>query len=247
MGLTFEFDDTAVLVTGGTRGIGHAIAGAFRDAGASVVITGTRASADDYDVDLTGFTYRRCRMTEPDEIDALASSFDALDVMVNNAGANLPDGRDEYEPDVFDEVVAINLTSAFRLSTACHGLLAASDHEGGAAVVNLASMASYFAVTMVPGYGAAKAGVVQMTKNLAVHWADDAIRVNAVAPGLIETDMTTPMMAFDEITRPILERTPLARWGTPDDMAGPVLFLCSDSARFVTGQTLPVDGGYSVS
>jgi NAD(P)-dependent dehydrogenase (short-subunit alcohol dehydrogenase family) len=148
---------------------------------------------------------------------------------------------------VFDEVVTVNLTGAFRLTMACHELLASSSHEGGAAVVNLASMASYFAVTMVPGYGAAKAGVVQMTKNLAVHWAGDAIRVNAVAPGLVDTAMTAPMKDFEALTRPVLDRTPLGRWGTPDDIAGPVLFLCCDEARFVTGQTLPVDGGYSIA
>jgi NAD(P)-dependent dehydrogenase (short-subunit alcohol dehydrogenase family) len=247
MGLTYDFSGARVLVTGGTSGIGHGIARSFDDAGAAVTVTGTRPSTDDYDVDLSAFDYRQCRMTEPDEIDALSRSLTALDVLVNNAGANLPGGRSEYEPDVFDEVVTVNLTGAFRLTMACHELLASSSHEGGAAVVNLASMASYFAVTMVPGYGAAKAGVVQMTKNLAVHWAGDAIRVNAVAPGLVDTAMTAPMKDFEALTRPVLDRTPLGRWGTPDDIAGPVLFLCCDEARFVTGQTLPVDGGYSIA
>ena len=124
--------------------------------------------------------------------------------------------------------------------------LAASELPGGGSVVNLASMASYMAVPLVPGYGAAKAGVVQMTKTLAAEWAVDGIRVNAVAPGLIDTPMTTPLKGIDALEQPMLDRTPLGRWGTPEDVAPVVLFLASAAAGFVTGQTLPVCGGYSV-
>jgi NAD(P)-dependent dehydrogenase (short-subunit alcohol dehydrogenase family) len=235
-----------VLVTGGTSGIGLAIAHAFATAGADVTITGTRPSTSDYDTDLTPFAYQRCRMTERDELLAVAGSLGALDVLVNNAGQNLPGGRSEYEPDVFEETVAINLFGAFRLATACRDLLAASTLEGGANVVNLASMSSFFAVEVVPGYGAAKAAVVQMTKTLAVAWAADRIRVNAVAPGVVETNMTAPMMPFETLTAPLLARTPLGRFATPADVVPAVLFLASPGAAYITGQTLPVDGGFSI-
>lgn len=249
MGVSVDFTRSHVLVTGGTSGIGYAIARAFADAGARVTITGTRASTDDYEdreLDLDGLAYRQCPMNDHDAIASLAASIDALDVLVNNAGQNLPGGRSEQDPDVFEEAVTINLFGAFRLAHACHGVLAASRVDGGASVVNMASMSSFFGMEIVPGYGAAKAAVVQMTKTLAVTWARDGIRVNAVAPGVIETPMTAPMMPFDEMTRPLLERTPLGRFGTPDDVAPAVLFLASSGARYITGQTLAIDGGFSI-
>jgi 3-oxoacyl-[acyl-carrier protein] reductase len=122
-------------------------------------------------------------------------------------------------------------------------LLAASHGS----VVNLASMSSFFGMEIVPGYGAAKAGVVQMTKTLAVSWAKQGIRVNAVAPGIVETNMTAPMMAFDEMTAPLLARTPMQRFATPEEIAPVVCFLASAAAGYITGQTLAVDGGFSIA
>jgi len=243
---TFDYSGTRVLVTGGSNGIGLAVATAFRETGAHVTITGTRPSPDDYDHDLSGFEYRPCRLPDPDALAAVAGALAGLDVLVNNAGQNLPGGRSEYDPEVFEEVVAVNLFAAFRMATACRDLLEQSTVEGGGSVVNVGSMSSYFGIEFVPGYGAAKAGVVQLTKTLAVAWARRGIRVNAVAPGIIETNMTAPMLPFEELTRPILERTPMRRLGTPADVAPVVLFLASPAARYVTGQTIPVDGGFSV-
>jgi len=245
--LRFDFSGLHVLVTGGSSGIGHGIARAFADAGADVTITGRRPAAADYEADLSGLHYHRLHMSDAAAIDALASSLPALDVLVNNAGATLPGGKSEYVPDVFEESVRINLFGTYRLSAACCETLARSRLEGGAGVVNLASMSSYFGIAAVPGYGAAKAAVVQLTKTLAVAWASKGIRVNAVAPGLIRSNMTARIQQLPEFTRKDFERMPMARWGTPQDIAPAVLFLSSPAARYITGQTLAVDGGYSIA
>ena len=243
----FDFSGLRVLVTGGSNGIGHAVARAFAEAGANVIVTGRRPGAADYDTDLSRFEYRPLEVKDGAAIDALARALPGLDVLVNNAGANLPGGRSEYLPDVFEESVRINLFGAYRLTSACHDKLAESRLDGGASVVNLASMASYFGITAVPGYGAAKAAVVQMTKTLAAAWAADGIRVNAVAPGLVRSNMTARIQNLPEFTRKDFERMPMSRWGTPEEIAPAVLFLSSPAARYITGQTLAVDGGYSIA
>jgi NAD(P)-dependent dehydrogenase (short-subunit alcohol dehydrogenase family) len=244
---TFDFGGSKVLVTGGSNGIGFGVASGFAEAGAQVTITGTRNKASEYDKDLSAFVYHPLQMTDPEGIQRVADSLDGLDVLINNAGANLPGGRNEWEPEVFEKSVAINLFGSFRMALACKDKLVASRLEGGGNIVNLASMSAFKAVPIVPGYGAAKAGVVQMTKNLAVTWAGEGIRVNAVAPGLILSNMTAVMRGIPELEDPEISHTPMGRWGMPEDVAPAVLFLCSAAARFITGQTLNVDGGYSVA
>jgi NAD(P)-dependent dehydrogenase (short-subunit alcohol dehydrogenase family) len=244
--VAFDFTDTSVLVTGGTSGIGHAIATTFAGAGARVTVTGRHASASDYDTDLARFAYHPLEITDAASVDALVASLDRLDVLVNNAGANLPGGRDEWGPDAFATSVAVNLTGPMRLTVGCHGLLAASDLEGGASVVNLVSMSAFRAVPIVPGYGSAKAGLLTLTHNLAKQWVGDGIRVNAVAPGIIETPMTAPMLDFPALLEPEMAHTPMGRMGTPAEVAGVVAFLASSAAGYVTGHTLAVDGGYLV-
>lgn len=246
--VSFDFTDARVVVTGGTSGIGHAIAVAFAQAGAAVTVTGTRPSPQDYDTDLSAFAYHQLQLGQVESIDAFAAALhaahEAIDVLVNNAGVTLPDGRDEWDPDTFALALTLNLTGPMRLTTGLHPLLRASRLDGGGCVLNLSSMSAYRTVPMVPGYGAAKAATINLTANLARQWVGDGIRVNALAPGLIDTPMTAPMKAFPELLDTELAHTPMGRMGTPDEVAAAALFLCSAPAAFITGHTLAVDGGY---
>lgn len=244
---TFDFSGAAVLVTGGTSGIGHAIATAFADAGASVLVTGTRAAAADYDTDLSAFAFRQVEMRDRDAVDALVAELDVLDVLVNNAGANFPDGRDEWEPDAFAASLALNLEGAMRLTMGVGDALKASSLAGGASVVSIVSMGSFRAVPVVPGYCASKAALVSLTQNLAVRWVADGVRVNAVAPGLIDTPMTAPMQAYPPLLESEIAKAPMARMGTTEEIAGSVLFLSSTAASYITGTVLAVDGGFLAS
>ncbi len=253
-GVTFDFTGARVLVTGGTSGIGNAVATAFAAAGADVTITGTRSGPGEYETDLAGFAYHQLDVADPASVDALAAALveavattGPLDVLVNNAGANLPGGLDEWSAEGFAASVALNLVGPQRLTTALRKLLFASEHPGGASVVNLASMTAFRSTDIVPGYGSAKAAIVTLTANLARRWATRGVRVNAVAPGLIDTPMTAPMAAFPEIMEAELVRIPMGRTGRPEEIAAAVLFLSSAASAYTTGTTLAVDGGYLAS
>jgi 3-oxoacyl-[acyl-carrier protein] reductase len=242
--LTFDFTDTTVLVTGGTSGIGLAVASGFANAGAAVTITGTRATASDYDCDLAAFSYRCLEMRDREAVDALAAEIGTLDVLVNNAGANFPDGKDEWDPDGFSSALDLNVEGAMRLTVRSRAALKASVMAGGASVVNIVSMTAFRSTRIVPGYAAAKSALLSLTRNLAAHWARDGIRVNAVAPGLIETRMTAPMQSFPEMLATEVNKAVIRRMGTPQEVAAAVLFLCCDASSFTTGSFLAVDGGY---
>lgn len=242
--LVFDFTGSHVLVTGGTAGIGNGIATAFAAAGATVTITGTRGTAADYDDDLSAFTYQQCQIGDPDSIDALVGTIDDLDILVNNAGGPYPAG-DEYDPDGYVASVTQNMFGPMRLTMRCHDLLKSSNAPGGASVVNIVSMSAFRSAVFVPGYASSKMGLIALTMNLSRRWAEDGIRVNAIAPGLIDTRMTHPAMAIPEIMDvEIGFHTPLGRPGTPEDCTGATLFLCTDGASYITGTSIAVDGGY---
>ncbi len=243
---SYNYKGATILITGGSNGIGFATASAFADSGASVIITGTKDNASDYENDLSRFQYHQLLVQDREAIYQLAEKIPQLDILMNNAGTIMPGGKDEYDPIVFEEAVRINLFSAYHCSKAFQEQLAASELSGGASIMSTASLTSILAVPMVPGYSAAKAALVQMSKTLATAWADQGIRVNSIIAGMIDTRMTEFMKDIPDINDPIMTRTPLKRWGTPEDIANGALFLASQQASFITGQTLVVDGGYSI-
>jgi 3-oxoacyl-[acyl-carrier protein] reductase len=242
--VNFDFSGSRVLVTGGSSGIGNGIATAFAEAGASVTVTGTRNSASDYDDDLSAFIYHRCQIRDANSIDALVDSLGNLDILINNAGGPYPAG-DEYDPEGYVASVTQNMFGPMRLTMKCYDRLKSSNAPGGASVVNIVSMSAFRSAIHVPGYASSKMGLIALTMNLSRRWAGDGIRVNAVAPGLIDTRMTHPAMSIPEVVEvEIGFHTPLGRPGTPEDCTGAVLFLCTDAASYITGTSIAVDGGY---
>ena len=235
----------SILVSGGSSGIGAAIAHAFAAAGCRVVATGAsqaEVAAAQNDKAFAAIDLRVLDVRDGAAVQALLETIDTLDVLVNCAGT-IRRGGAEHDPEVFAEVLDINLSGTMRVCTAARSKLAAQR----GCIVNTASMLSFFGAGLVPGYSASKGGVAQLTKSLAIAYAAEGIRVNAVAPGWIATPLTQPLQDDPARAEAIVARTPLGRWGAPDDVAGPVLFLASAAARFVTGAILPVDGGYLIA
>jgi NAD(P)-dependent dehydrogenase (short-subunit alcohol dehydrogenase family) len=232
-----ELSGKSVLVTGGTTGIGRAIAIDFARHGAHVIATGLAGSCEH----LAGVTIRELDVGSQGEVDALVAGLHRLDILVNCAG--MIRRREEFEMATFLRVLDVNLSGTMRMCVGCRPLLSLQ----GGSIVNIASLLSFFGGREVPAYTASKGGVAQLTRALAVAWAQDQIRVNAVAPGWIKTGLTQPLQDDPRRSEEIVGRTPMRRWGTPEEIAAVVLFLCSQAASFITGVVLPVDGGYSAS
>lgn len=223
------------FVTGGTSGIGLAIARGFSESGYQVVAAGIGDLPESTD----GIEFKALDVRDEESVIEAFSGLDRLDVLVNAAGVIRR--QEELQPEIFDSVVDINLNGTMRACIAARSLLA----QSGGCIINTASMLSYFGGGIVPAYSASKGGVVQLTKSLAIAFAGDGIRVNAIAPGWIESPMTQSLRDDPTRNQAIIDRTPLKRWGAPSELVGPALFLASASASFITGTVLNVDGGYA--
>ena len=242
--MTFQqdlFQGKAAVVTGGTQGIGAGIARRLAALGARVIAAGlapTDAQRNAFGADIEVTTLD---VSSNDEVTALFAPLASLDILVNCAG--MIRRVEEHQLDVFEQVINVNLTGTMRACSAARALLG----KNRGTIVNMASMLSFFGGGLVPAYSASKGGVAQLTKSLALAYAQDGIRVNAVAPGWIATPLTQALQDDEGRSQAILERTPLGRWGEPEDVAQAVVFLCSPAAAFITGTILPVDGGYLVA
>ena len=239
----FDFEDGhRVLVVGGAGDIGAAISQAFLDAGCDVVATGVNDAA------LESSSLRpqpRLRLATLDVTDDLQiadfiAQLGTLHTLVNCAGILVR--FKEFEVETFRKVIDVNLTGTFRLCVACKPLLVAND--GGGAIVNIASMNAFVALPWIPAYCASKGGVVMLTKSLALAWAGEGVRLNAIAPGYVETQINAEGRKDKAHYERIRARIPQGRWAQPDDIAGSAVFLASRAATYITGTVLAVDGGF---
>lgn len=246
MNTPLDFSGKRVLVIGGSSGIGNGIAQGFRAHGAQVIVTGTRPDEGDYleaeDSDLRGLTYHRLDVTDRDAADALEAEIGAVDVLVQSQGV-VRYKRQEFTREGWDAVVDVNLNSVMDVARAFHQGLA----ERGGNMIVVSSVAAFKSTIGTPAYAASKAGAASLVKTLGEAWARDGLRVNGIAPGLVPTKLTAVTTDHPERREASLRAIPLGRMGTPEDMAGAALFLASPLASYMTGQTLVVDGGLTLS
>jgi NAD(P)-dependent dehydrogenase (short-subunit alcohol dehydrogenase family) len=229
----FSVTGQHVLISGGAGGIGTAFAGAFRDAGATVTICDLKAPASD-----EGFRFEPLDVRDDDAVRALAAKIDTLHVLIHCAGRLIR--HEEHQPEVFRDIVDIHLVGNMSLATAFRPHLAKTK----GCLINIGSMYSYFGSAMIPAYTAAKTAIVGLTKSLAVAYAEDGIRVNAIAPGWINTEISRRGREEEAFNAKVMARLPTKRWSEPEELAGTAVFLASPASRLVNGVTIPVDGGY---
>lgn len=226
-----------VFITGATSGIGAAMALAYADAGAKVIAAGLNP-AGEHAPSHPNIELLDLDVTNTDALQSSIRAAEGLAVLINCAG--ISHNRDEYQLSQFDKVLSVNLRAAMVASETARPMLAKS----GGSIINLASMFSTFGSKDRPAYSASKGAIVQLTLSLAEEYAAEGVRVNAIAPGWIDTPLGEGLKADKVASGRILGRTPMARWGLPEEVASVALFLSSPAASFITGATLPVDGGY---
>ena len=250
----FDLKGKVAIVTGGNGGIGLAMAKAMAEAGAAIIVAGrnaTKNAAAVKDISALGAKAialpadmtdeKSCRAMVADA----AKHFGRIDILINNAGMSIRRLPQELTVAEWNTVLSSNLTGAFICSQAVHPEF---KKVGGGKIINIASMMSIFGLPFAVAYGTSKGGMVQMTKSMAVAWAPDNIQVNAVLPGWIETELTrNARSSVPGLQERVVARSPVGRWGVPDDMAGVAAFLASSASDFVTGAAIPVDGGFSVA
>jgi 2-deoxy-D-gluconate 3-dehydrogenase len=248
----FDLSGKTALVTGGNGGIGLGIARGLAGAGANIVVAArNQAKTDEAVVQIAqlGVGALGVPMDVLDEssvaegVSAAVSEFGVVEILVNNAGIGIRKPPQDYSLEEWQQVVGINLDGTFLCSREVYPHMKSA---GGGKIINIGSMTSVFGSDWVAAYSASKGGVVQLTKSLAVAWASDNIQVNAILPGWIHTDLTAPIRnQFTERYEYIRSRIPHGRWGEPDEMGGAAVFLASAASDYVTGVSLPVDGGYT--
>lgn len=241
MNFRFDFSGRTALVTGGVSGIGRAVALAFKAAGADVIacgLTDAELQAARSEAVFAGIRIERLDVTDKAAVRTLFEGLGKLDFLVHSAGLIRRDA--EFEPDVFDSVLDVHVGGGMRVSHAARPLLAQSK----GAVVFIASVMSFFGGPKQPAYSSAKGAIRNLTMSLGAAWAPEGIRVNAIAPGWVMTQLSRGARENAERNATIMARTPAGRWAEPDEIADPVLFLCSDAARYMNGSVVLVDGGY---
>jgi 2-deoxy-D-gluconate 3-dehydrogenase len=246
----FRLDGQVALVTGASAGMGAAMAIALAEAGADVAVHGNSRSPAGTAARVEAAGRRAMSVTgdlgdravSGRLVGEVVSSYGRLDILVNNAGLIRRTPAAEYSDDDWDRVLEVDLTAAFRLARAAGAQMIGAGRGGR--IINIASILAFQGGITVPAYAAAKGGLAQLTKALANEWASKEINVNAIAPGYIETDVTTALRADAVRNRQILDRIPAGRWGRPDDLVGAVVFLASPASRYVHGHVLAVDGGW---
>jgi NAD(P)-dependent dehydrogenase (short-subunit alcohol dehydrogenase family) len=244
----FRLDGKKALVTGAGRGLGKAIADDLAESGATVYGTSRDAATAQLISERYGTPPLAVDLSSAGNISGFAESIQqasgGIDLLVNNAGVNVPKPALELTEDDWDTVLDTNLKGTFFLTTAVARQWVAAGTPG--AIVNIASQAGIVAIEERAAYGTSKAGMIHLTKILALEWAAAGIRVNAVAPTFVRTELTAPTLSRPDWAADLLSRIPIGRFGEPEDVAGAVAFLLSDAASLITGHTLAVDGGYTI-